>query len=96
MKKKEKKRVKNENYIMEQQRKRERIKNQQRDEEVDREYLKKIHNYESIVQNQPTINTKTNEQSLQINPPQKTPSYHEAKKMAMTPNYNLQIQLQTY
>ena len=85
-----------ENYLMEQQRERERLMNQQRGEEVDREYLKNIQNYESIVQNQPTINTKTNEQSLQINPPQKTPSYHEAKKMAMTPNYNLQIQGATH
>ena len=85
-----------ENYLMEQQRERERLMNQQRGEEVDREYLKNIQNYESIVQNQPTINTKTNEQSLQINPPQKTPSYHEVKKMAMTPNYNLQIQGATH
>ena len=85
-----------ENYLMEQQHERERLMNQQRGEEADREYLKNIQNYESIVQNQPTINTKTNEQSLQINPPQKTPSYHEAKKMAMTPNYNLQIQGATH
>ncbi len=85
-----------ENYLMEQQRERERLMNQQRGEEADREYLKNIQNYESIVQNQPAINTKTNEQSLQINPPQKTPSYHEAKKMAMTPNYNLQIQGATH
>ena len=77
---------------MEQQHERERLMNQQRGEEADREYLKNIQNYESIVQNQPTINTKTNEQSLQINPPQKTPSYHEAKKIAATPNYNLQVQ----
>ena len=83
-------RMQYENYLMEQQRQREMMLLQQR-EQVDPEYIKKLQNYESIVQDQPTINPKTNEESLIINP-SKTPSYHEAKKIAATPNYNLQVQ----
>ena len=83
-------RMQYENYLMEQQRQREMMLLQQR-EQVDPEYIKKLQNYESIVQDQPTINPKTNEESLVINPG-RTPSYHEAKKIAATPNYNLQVQ----
>ena len=83
-------RMQYENYLMEQQRQREMMLLQQR-EQVDPEYIKKLQNYESIVQDQPTINPKTNEESLIINQG-RTPSYQEAKKIAATPKYNLQVQ----